>query len=287
MLPTVRPSSEVYGTSARHIFDGISLPISGIAGDQQAALFGQGCHEPGMAKNTYGTGSFLLLNTGTIPVASKHGLLTTIAWGLGNQVCYALEGSIFITGAAVQWLRDGLGIIKEAAEIEALAAQATDTEGVYFVPALVGLGAPYWDMDARGTIVGLTRGTNRSHLARATLEAIAYQSRDVLEAMQDDAGHRLDCLRVDGGGSVNQLLMQFQSDILAVPLEKPLVLETTALGAAYLAGLATEYWQDIDEIKGCWIRERRYEPGMAEAERAKRWEGWRRAVERSLKWAER
>ncbi|MBI3976826.1 MAG: glycerol kinase GlpK [Chloroflexi bacterium] len=285
MLPRVRPSSAVYGRTRSGLFAGAAIPIAGIAGDQQAALFGQGCHRPGMAKNTYGTGSFLLLNTGARPVRSSRGLLTTVAWGLGDRVEYALEGSIFITGAAVQWLRDGLGLIGTAAEVEALAGQVADTGGVYFVPAFVGLGAPYWDMYARGAIVGLTRGTTRAHLARATLEAIAYQTRDVLLAMQADAGLPLATLRVDGGGSVNRLLMQLQSDILGVPLEKPVVSETTALGAAYLAGLAVGYWADLADVARCWLLDRRYEPQMADPHREQLYAGWGRAVERARGWA--
>ena len=285
LLPLACSSSGVHGHTAPHLFGGVPVPIAGIAGDQQAALFGQGCHKPGMAKNTYGTGSFLLLNTGNQPVESKHGLLTTIAWGLSDRVNYALDGSIFITGAAVQWLRDGLRIIKSASEVETLAGQVDDTGGVYFVPALVGLGAPHWDMYARGTIVGITRGTNRGHLARATLESIAHQTRDVLVAMEEDAGIKLTSLRVDGGGSVNQLLMQFQSDILGVPLEKPAVSETTALGAAYLAGLAIGYWKDLDEVSRCWVRERRYEPSMSDQERCLRNGRWQDAVKRARGWA--
>ena len=264
----------------------VSLPLAGIAGDQQAALFGQCCHSAGTAKNSYGTGSFLLLNTGPRPVLSNHGLLTTVAWGLGNRVDYALAGSIFITGAAVQWLRDELRIIREAGEIEALALEVEDTSGVYFVPAFVGMGAPYWDMYARGAIVGITRGTNRSHLARATLEAIAYQTRDVLLAMQEDPAIPMNTLRVDGGGSVNRLLMQFRSDPLGVPLEKCAVTETTALGAAYLAGLGVGYWKDLGEVAGCWSKERRYEPKMPVQERDRLYVGWLRAVERARGWAE-
>ncbi len=286
LLPEPLPSSRLYGHTLPDLFEGVSIPVAGIAGDQQAALFGQGCHQPGMAKNSYGTGSFLLLNTGSSPVRSAHGLLTTVAWGLGDRVDYALEGSIFITGAAVQWLRDGLKLIRDASEIEALAREVPDTGGVYLVPAFVGMGAPYWDMYARGTIVGITRGTNGGHLARATLESIAYQCRDVLLAMEEDSSLPLRALRVDGGGSVNGLLMQFQSDLLGVPLEKPAVAETTALGAAYLAGLAVGYWDSLEEIQRCWVRERRYEPQMATEERDRLYARWLKAVERARGWAE-
>ena len=286
LLPEPLPSSRLYGHTLPDLFEGVSIPVAGIAGDQQAALFGQGCHRPGMAKNTYGTGSFLLLNTGSSPVRSAHGLLTTVAWGLGDRVDYALEGSIFITGAAVQWLRDGLKLIQDASEIEALAREVPNTGGVYLVPAFVGMGAPYWDMYARGTIVGITRGTNGGHLARATLESIAYQCRDVLLAMEEDSSLPLQALRVDGGGSVNGLLMQFQSDLLGVPLEKPAVAETTALGAAYLAGLAVGYWDSLEEIQRCWVRERRYEPRMATEERDRLYARWLKAVERARGWAE-
>ncbi len=285
VLPEPKPSSGFFGHTAPHLF-GAAIPITGVAGDQQAALFGQACFEPGLGKNTYGTGCFMLLNTGGRPVYSSHGLLTTVAWGLGGEVTYALEGSVFVTGAAVQWLRDGLGIIRSAAETEELAASVPDTGGVYLVPAFVGLGAPYWDPHARGTIVGITRGTIRAHLARATLEAIAYQTRDVLEAMTVDAGVFLKGLRVDGGAVVNNFLMQFQADTLGVPVERPVISETTATGAAYLAGLATGFWRSTREIAALWARDRIFTPAMPEEERKALYEGWRRAVARSLAWEE-
>ncbi len=287
MLPQVKPCSHVYGLTEPGLF-GAEVPIAGAAGDQQAALFGQTCFEPGQAKNTYGTGSFLLLNTGHQPVASEHGLLTTVAWQLkeGGPVTYALEGSIFITGAAIQWLRDGLGIITHAAESEDLARQVEDTGGVYFVPAFVGLGAPYWDAYARGTIVGMTRGTGRGHLARAALESICYQSRDVLEAMTADSGIELEALRADGGASANDLLMQLQADVLGVPVERPAVTETTALGAAYLAGRAVGYWADRDEIAAQWRVDAEFRPVMAAEKRDALYAGWQRAVERARGWAE-
>jgi glycerol kinase len=292
MLPEVRPSSQVYGTTAVGAFGGASLlgagvPIAAAAGDQQAALFGQTCFSPGQAKNTYGTGCFLLLNTGEQAVASDRGLLTTIAWQLSEArpVVYALEGSVFVAGAAIQWLRDGLGIIGQAAESEALAASVDDTGGVYFVPAFVGLGAPYWDAYARGTIVGLTRGTDRRHLARAALESICYQSRDVLEAMSADSGIHLQALRADGGAAANDLLMQLQADLLGAPVQRPTVTETTALGAAYLAGLAVGYWSDQDEIAALWQVEAEFEPTMPLARRDRLYGGWKRAVERSRDWA--
>ncbi len=284
VLPEVKPSSAIYGATAPDLL-GAAIPIGGIAGDQQAALFGQACFEVGMAKNTYGTGSFLLLNTGAKPVASEHGLLTTVAWGMGGEVTYALEGSVFVTGAAVQWLRDGLGLITNAAETEALANSVPDTGGVYLVPAFTGLGAPYWDPYARGALVGITRGTTRAHIVRAALEAIAYQTCDVMRAMEQDAGVPLRALRVDGGAAVNNLLMQFQSDVLGVPVERPAVTETTALGAAYLAGLAAGVWQSQDEIRAQWHLDRRFEPAMEADRREQLLAGWRRAVERSLGWA--
>lgn len=286
MLPQVRPSSQIYGRTQPELFEGVSLSIAGMAGDQQAALFGQGCHRPGMAKNTYGTGCFLLLNTGSRRVHSSSGLLTTVAWGLDQKVQYALEGSIFITGAAVQWLRDGLGLIHDASEVEALAGEVADNGGVYFVPAFVGLGAPYWDMYARGTIVGITRGTSGGHLARATLEAIAYQTRDVLQAVQRDAEMIVTSLRVDGGGSVNRLLMQFQADILGLPLEKSAISDTTALGAAYLAGLAVGFWDSLEDVAQSREGEVRYEPEMAADQREQLYAQWLRAVQRSRDWAE-
>jgi glycerol kinase len=285
MLPQVRPSSQVYGATEADLL-GASVPIGGAAGDQQAALFGQSCFVPGQAKNTYGTGCFLLLNTGVQAVASQRGLLTTIAWQLYDRdaVTYALEGSIFIAGAAIQWLRDGLGIISRAAETEALAGEVADTGGVYFVPAFVGLGAPYWDAYARGTVVGLTRGTDRRHLARAALEAICYQSRDLLEAMSADAGIRLQALRADGGAAANNLLMQLQADLLGVPVQRPAVTETTALGAAYLAGLAVGYWSGLEEIATQWQAEAEFVPGMPPSQRDALYAGWQRAVERARGW---
>jgi glycerol kinase len=284
ILPEVLPSSHAFGETEADIF-GSPILIGGMAGDQQAATFGQACHTPGMAKNTYGTGSFLLLNTGTTARASQNGLLTTIAWRLKETTIYALEGSVFVTGAAVQWLRDGLQIIQSAAEIEPLAASVPNTDGVYFVPAFVGLGTPYWDTYARGTMVGLTRGTGRAHIARATLEAVCYQSRDVLEAMQNDSGNALTELRVDGGMTRNALLLQMQADVLGIPVVRPAVTETTALGAAYLAGLASGYWSDTTQIAQQWQAERRFEPQISDAERAERIAGWRRAVERARAWA--
>ncbi|MFS8524404.1 MAG: glycerol kinase GlpK, partial [Limnochordales bacterium] len=284
LLPQVLPSSHIYGETEPDLF-GAAIPIGGIAGDQQAALFGQACFEPGMAKNTYGTGSFLLMNTGEKPVASRHGLLTTIAWGVDGSVKYALEGSVFVTGAAVQWLRDGLGIIGTAAETQDLARSVPDTGGVYLVPAFAGLGAPHWDPYARGVLVGITRGTTKAHVARAALEAIAYQSADVVRAMEQEAGVPLRALRVDGGAAVNDFLMQFQADVLDVPVERPAVTETTALGAAYLAGWAAGVWRDRDEIVSQWHLDRRFEPDMDAAQRDRLLDGWRRAVERSLGWA--
>lgn len=283
VLPRVYPSSGQLGLTAPDLL-GAPIPIAGDAGDQQAALFGQACFEPGLCKNTYGTGCFMLMNTGATPVRSDEGLLTTVAWGLPDGTTYALEGSVFVTGAAVQWLRDGLGIITSAAETEALANSVPDTDGVYLVPAFAGLGAPYWDPYARGLLIGLTRGTGRAHVVRATLEAIAYQSRDVLEAMALDSGITLKALRADGGAVVNNFLMQFQADLLGVPVERPVVNETTALGAAFLAGLATGFWNDRYELSALWERERRFEPAMPEPERARRYKGWKRAVERALAW---
>ncbi len=286
ILPEVRPSSGSFGHTGTAGALEAGVPIGGIAGDQQAALFGQACYGEGLAKNTYGTGSFVLMNTGGTPVPSKEKLLTTLAWGIGAEpVEYALEGAIFVTGAAVQWLRDGLGIIETAAETEALAASLAGNDGVYFVPALVGLGAPRWDPYARGTIVGLTRGTTRAHLARAVLEAIAYQTRDVVAAMERDSGIRLKELRCDGGAAGNAFLMQFQADILGVPVDVPEVAETTALGAAYLAGLATGFWSGRDEIDEKWRLSRRYEPRMREKERDRLYARWTEAVARSAGWA--
>src|SRR5205809_3249990 len=281
VLSEVRSSSEVYG-QASHFSP--SIPIAGIAGDQQAALFGQVCNRPGMVKNTYGTGCFMLMNTGSKPIPSKNNLLTTIAWRIGDRTEYALEGSIFIAGAVVQWLRDGLGIIKSSAEVEALAAQVSDNGGVYLVPAFAGLGAPHWDQYARGVIAGLTRGTKSGHIARAALEGIAYQVMDVLKAMEADAGIRLKELRVDGGACSNNLLMQFQSDLLAVPVVRPKVSETTALGAAYLAGLAVGFWKDQSEIAAQWQTDRRFVPVMKTPVRKKLVAGWAKALGRSKKW---
>ncbi|HEY7363563.1 MAG TPA: glycerol kinase GlpK [Methylomirabilota bacterium] len=286
VLPAVQPSSGVFGESVELGWLPRGIPIAGIAGDQQAALFGQACYQPGTVKNTYGTGCFLLLNTGQTPVTSRHGLLTTIAWRIGGVTTYALEGSVFIAGAAVQWLRDGLGLIRSAAESEALARSVSETGGVYFVPAFVGLGAPYWDMYARGTIVGLTRGTTAAHLARATLEAIAYQSRDVLEAMVADAGIAPRRLKVDGGAAANDLLCQFQADMLDVPVLRPAVIETTGLGAAYLAGLGVGVWDSLQVLAERATIERTFVPAMDPEQRAQRYEGWRRAVERARAWAQ-
>ena len=286
MLPRVMPSSAVYGATIPSLLGGGESPLAGAAGDQQAALFGQTCFQPGMAKNTYGTGCFMLMNTGSEPVSSRHGLLTTIAWGIGDRVEYALEGSIFVAGAAVQWLRDELKLIKDARETGPRAAQVEDTNGVYFVPAFVGLGAPYWDMYARGAILGLTRGAKAEHIIRATLESIAYQARDVLTAMVNDSGIELKALRVDGGAAANDFLMQFQADILALPVERPSQTESTALGAAYLAGLAVGYWQGREEIAQNWQGGRVFIPEMPSARREKLYAGWEKAVARSRHWDE-
>ena len=283
MLPEALPSSTIYGYTEEDVL-GASVPLAGDAGDQQAALFGQACYGPGMAKNTYGTGCFMLMNTGDVAVPSKHGLLTTIAWGIDSKVEYALEGSIFITGAAIQWLRDELRIIDSSAQSEEYALQVPDTGGVYVVPAFVGLGAPYWDMYARGTIVGITRGTKREHIIRATLESISYQTRDVLEAMIQDSGIDLQELKVDGGAVGNNFLMQFQADVLGVPVQRPKITETTALGAAYLAGLAVGYWDSQDEIAEMWQIDKEFEPSMPEETRNNLYAGWKRAVERAVKW---
>jgi glycerol kinase len=283
MLPEVLPSSRVYGETDRSLF-GESIPIASLIGDQQAATFGQGCFEPGSAKNTYGTGCFLLLNTGEKPVASKNGLITTIGWGLGDKLTYCLEGSVFIAGAVVQWLRDGLKMIGTAPEIEDLALAVPDAGGVYFVPAFVGLGAPYWNQRARGTIVGLTRGTTREHIARAALESMAYQTRDVLEAMQQDSGMTLGSLKVDGGAAANNLLMQFQADMLGVNVQRPVVHETTALGAAYLAGLAVGFWKDQNDVRRNWALDREFQPAMAQDRREQLYGRWKQAVKRSLDW---
>ena len=281
VLPAVIDSSGVAGETIDLGWLPAGVPIAGIAGDQQAALFGQACFAPGSAKNTYGTGCFALLNTGERPVVSRHGLLTTLAWRIAGRTTYALEGAVFIAGAAVQWLRDGLGIISAAAETESLARSVSDTGGVYFVPAFVGLGAPYWDQHARGVIVGLTRGTTRAHLARAALEAIAYQSRDVLDAMAADAKASLGALKVDGGAVANDFLCQFQADVLAATVERPAVIETTALGAAYLAGLGTGLWRSLDAVAAQRAIERRFTPSMDPTTRANGYAGWRRAVERA------
>ncbi len=285
MLPRVIPSSHVYGQTLPGLLGEGSAPLAAIAGDQQAALFGQACFSPGDAKNTYGTGAFVLMNIGGKPVASKKGLVTTLAWGLGGQALYALEGSVFISGAAVQWLRDGLGLISTAAESESLARSVPDNGGVYFVPALAGLGAPHWDMYARGVIVGITRGTTRGHLARATLEAIAYQVKDVVDAMRGEAGLNVPALRVDGGGAANSLLMQFQADILGMPVQRAAVLETTALGAAYLAGLATGVWKHTSDVSRRWRPADTYDPKMSSDQRESLYADWKRAVERARGWA--
>ena len=286
MLPEVRPSSEVYGLTAPAVFQGAEIPIAGAAGDQQAALFGQTCFRPGMAKNTYGTGCFMLMNTGSELYTSKNGLLTTIAWGIEGKVEYALEGSIFVAGSAVQWLRDGLKAIEAAQDSEYYAGKVSDAEGVYVVPAFVGLGAPYWDMKARGAILGLTRGTTKGHIVRATLDSMAYQTKDVLGAMEADSGIKLQALKVDGGAVANNLLMQFQSDILGVPVDRPVVTETTALGAAYLAGLAVGVWANKEDLIQNWQLNRRFEPTMGADERAKLYAGWQKAVKRSMDWEE-
>ena len=285
MLPDVKPSSYIYGHTDEGMLSGAQIPIAGCAGDQQAALFGQTCFEEGSAKNTYGTGCFMLMNTGENIVESKHGLLTTIAWGVDGKVEYALEGSIFIGGASIQWLRDELRVLYDAKQSEFYANSVKDTNGVYVVPAFAGLGAPYWDMYARGAIMGLTRGANRAHLVRATLESIAYQVKDVLNAMQEDSGLKLKDLRVDGGASSNNFLMQFQSDILDVNIDRPKVIETTALGAAYLAGLAVEFYNNKDEIKKSWIIDREFIPNMSDDKRNLLYKGWKKAVSRSLLWA--
>ena len=282
VLPEIVPSS---GVCAETSIDGVAVPIGGIAGDQQAALFGQACLEPGLAKNTYGTGCFLLLNTGAQAVASRNNLLTTVAWQRDGRLDYALEGSVFVAGAVVQWLRDGLQIIRNAGDIEALAASVADNGGIYFVPAFTGLGAPHWDAYARGAIFGLTRGATGAHLARAALESIAFQSADVLDAMQKDAGLTLTELRVDGGATANNLLMQFQADLLGVPVVRPKVSETTALGAAYLAGLATGYWKNADDVRSNWQVDRRFEPMLPRERAAELRASWDKAVARAKAWA--
>jgi glycerol kinase len=284
MLPDVRSSSEIYGYT-QQLLPPASIPIAGIAGDQQSALFGQLCHSPGMVKNTYGTGCFMLMHTGNKPVLSQHNLLTTVAWKINGQVSYALEGSVFIAGAVVQWLRDGLRIIERSSEVEALAGSVEDSGGVYLVPAFSGLGAPYWEQHARGTIFGLTRGSSQGHIARAALDSIAYQTRDVLTSMEADAGIPIQELRVDGGATVNDMLMQFQSDILRVEVVRPKIIETTALGAAYLAGLAVGYWKSVEDIQGYWAADQRYKPEMEEDKRTKLVKGWHRAVDAVLAWS--
>ncbi len=287
LLPDIRPTSGMFGTTEPELF-GRPIPITALAGDQQAATFGQACFQPGQAKNTYGTGAFLLQNTGGVPRPSAHGLLTTVGWqlGSGEPAAYALEGSVFSAGSAVQWLRDGLGAIRASADVEALAASVPDTGGVHLVPAFTGLGAPYWDPNARGTIVGLTRGSGLAEIARATLESIAFQVADVLDAMAADSGERLGVLRVDGGAAANDLLLQFQADILGVPVERPVVAETTALGAAYLAGLAIAYWDGLHDIAHNWALDRRFEPSMSADRRAGMLHDWHRAVDRSRAWIE-
>ncbi len=284
MLPEVKPSSYVYGMSDTSFF-GVPIPVAGAAGDQQAALFGQTCFAPGEAKNTYGTGCFLLMNTGEKPVFSENGLVTTIAWGIDGKVNYALEGSIFVAGAAVQWLRDEMHLIDSAEDSEYMASKVKDTNGCYVVPAFTGLGAPHWDQYARGTIVGITRGVNKCHIIRATLESLAYQTNDVLLAMRADSGIELNSLKVDGGASTNNFLMQAQADIIGAPVNKPSCVETTAMGAAYLAGLAVGYWESKDDVKRNWSIARTFEPGIGEEERAKKIKGWNKAVKYAYGWA--
>jgi glycerol kinase len=284
MLPEIRPSSQVYGTTRVGL---PGIPLAGILGDQQAALFGQTCYDPGEAKNTYGTGCFMLLNTGTEIVPSENGLLTTLGYQVaGEPAVYALEGSIAITGALVQWLRDNLGLFPLSGDVEALAAEVADTGGIYFVPAFSGLFAPYWRSDARGALVGMTRYTNKAHIARAALEATAYQTREVLDAMRQDSGVELTALKVDGGMVVNQLLMQFQADILDVPVIRPLINETTALGAAYAAGLAVGFWKNLDELRKNWAVQHTWNPEMGAAERQERYAGWKKAVTRTFDWVD-
>ena len=284
MLPEVKPSSCIYGMSDAS-FLGAPIPVAGAAGDQQAALFGQTCFAPGEAKNTYGTGCFLLMNTGEKPVFSENGLVTTIAWGIDGKVNYALEGSIFVAGAAVQWLRDEMHLIDSAEDSEYMASKVKDTNGCYVVPAFTGLGAPHWDQYARGTIVGITRGVNKCHIIRATLESLAYQTNDVLQAMRADSGIEMNSLKVDGGASANNFLMQAQADIIGAPVNKPSCVETTAMGAAYLAGLAVGYWESMDEVKRNWTIARTYEPRISEEERAKKIKGWNKAVKYAYGWA--
>ncbi len=285
MLPEVKPSSGIYGTTRAQFFGG-PIPISGAAGDQQAALFGQTCFAPGEAKNTYGTGCFLLMNTGDTPVFSQNGLVTTIAWGLDGKVTYALEGSIFVAGAAIQWLRDELRFIESAADSEYMAQKVKDTNGCYVVPAFTGLGAPHWDQYARGTVVGLTRGVNKYHIIRATLDSLCYQTNDVLKAMEADSGIKLAALKVDGGASANNYLMQTQADIIAAPVQRPVCVETTAMGAAYLAGLAVGYWKDRQDVARNWAVDRTFRPSIADGERETRLRGWNKAVKCAYHWAE-
>ncbi len=282
MLPEVRSSSEVYGYTKTNIFNGCKIPIAGIAGDQQAALFGQACFSEGMAKNTYGTGCFMLMNTGSKAVKSNNGLLTTIAWGINGKIEYALEGSIFVGGSAVQWLRDGLQFFEEAHQSESHANKVSSTDGVYVVPAFVGLGAPYWDSEVRGAVFGITRGTTKEHLIRATIEAIAFQVKDVLIAMEEDAGINLKCLKVDGGAVNNNFLMQFQSDILQVTLDRPAITETTALGAAYLAGLAVGFWKNTEEIASQWLVGRSFEPELTQENIKPLYDGWKMAIKAAI-----
>lgn len=282
MLPEVRPSSEIYAHTASYHFFGHEVPIAGAAGDQQAALFGQACFEDGMAKNTYGTGCFMLMNTGEKAVKSENGLLTTIAWGINGKVEYALEGSIFVAGSAIQWIRDGMRMIKDAKDSEAYAEKVESTDGVYVVPAFVGLGTPYWDSDVRGAVFGITRGTSKEHFIRATLESLAYQTKDVLSAMEADSGISLKTLRVDGGAVKNNFLMQFQSDMLGVPVERPIINETTALGAAYLAGIAVGFWESQDNISAKWQLDKEFATLMNEEDRSKLYNGWKKAVEAAM-----
>ncbi|MBQ9016490.1 MAG: glycerol kinase GlpK [Firmicutes bacterium] len=285
MLPEARPSSGIYGYTSPELF-GAPIPIAGAAGDQQAALFGQACFEEGQAKNTYGTGGFMLVNTGNRIVSSDHGLLATIAWGLNGEVRYALEGSVFVSGATIQWLRDELGLIGSAAETEAMARQVPDTAGAYIVPAFTGLGAPYWDPYARGAILGLTRGVNRNHIARAALESMVYQTCDLVQAITEDLGCGINMFKVDGGASANDFLLQFQADMIGQPVYRPVCIETTSLGAAYLAGLATGYWRDQEDILSNWQLDRRFDPQEGQEKRDQLLDGWHRAVRRALQWSE-
>lgn len=286
ILPKVRSSSEIYGYTDRNVFFGQHIPISGIAGDQQAATFAQGCYDKGMTKITFGTGSFLLMNTGEEPVYSESGLLTTIAWGYNGEITYALEGSIFNAGSAIQWLRDELFLLNEAADSEYFAGKVEDTDGVYFVPAFTGLGAPYWNPEARGTIVGLTRGSSKNHIVRATLEALVYQSKDLIQAMLEDSGLKLKDVKVDGGASANNLLMQFLADMIETNVERPVNTETTVTGAAYLAGLATNFWDNIDDIMDQRKIDKKFQPNMDSKERKNRYKGWLKAVDTAIYWSE-